>query len=62
MKSFAKNVTFESRVLYSDCAYSGSREPFEIKLLEEFWQEFTFCIKLKFVDALLLLSELAATI
>ena len=46
--------------LYSDCAYTSSRGPFEIKLLKEFWQELTLCIKLKFVDALLLLSELAA--
>ena len=37
-------------------------DPFEIKLRKEFWQEFTLCIKLKFVDALLLLSELAAKI
>ena len=44
--------------LYSDCAYSSSRDPFEIKLLEEFWQEFTVCIKLKFVVALVLLSVL----
>ena len=33
-----------------------------MKLLEEFWQEFSLCIKLQFVDALLLLSELAAKI
>ena len=39
--------------LYSDCAYPSSRHPFEIKLLEELsWQEFSLCIKLKFVDAL----------
>ena len=53
---------FETRYLYSDCACSSSRDPFEIKLRKEFWQEFTLCIKLKFVDALLLLSELAAKI
>ena len=45
-----------------DCAYPCSRDPFEIKLLEKFWQEFTLCIKLKFVDALHLLFELAAKI
>ena len=33
-----------------------------LKLLEEFCLVFTFCIKLKFADALLLLSELAAKI
>ena len=46
--------------LYSDCGCSSSRDLFEIKLLEAIWKEFTLCIKLKFVDALLLLSELAA--
>ena len=40
----------------------GTWSSFEIKLLNEFWQEFTLCTKLKFVDALLLLSELAAKI
>ena len=58
---FSKKYDFLARRhLFSDCGYLSSRDLFEIKLLEEFWQEFTCCIKLKFVDALLLLSELAA--
>ena len=57
---FSQKCDFLNRgYLYLDCAYSSSNDPFEIKLLEEFWQEFTLCIKLKFADALLLLSELA---
>ena len=60
---FSHKCDFLNRgYLYSDCAYSSSRYSLEIKLLEEFWQEFSLCIKLKFVDALLLLSELAAKI
>ena len=48
IQSLAKNVTFFNRgYLYSDCSYSSSRDPFEIKFI---------------VDALFLLSELAAKI
>ena len=36
---FSKHCDFLKRgYLYSDCAFSRSRHPFEIKLLEEFWQ------------------------
>ena len=51
--------------VYLDCAYSSCRDPFEIKLLDLHMHGyffFFFFIKLKFVDALLLLSELAAKI
>ena len=48
--------------LYSDCAYSSSRDPFENKITRRFLARVHPCTKLKVVDALLLLSELAAKI
>ena len=60
---FSQNCDFLNHGhLYSDCTYSSSRDSFEVNLLEELWQEFMLCIKLKIVDDLLLLSELAAQI
>ena len=52
---FSQKSDFLNRgYFYSNCAYSSSRHPFEIKLLEEFWKEFPLRTKLKFVDAFII--------